>query len=99
PGPTPAKPGNVPPASLPFKYDATPPTATASASRAADINGWYNHQLTVSFSGRGATAGLNACSAPVGYSTDNGNASVSGSCTDKAGNVGTAALPIKYDAT
>src|SRR4029453_9542251 len=83
-----------------FKYDATPPAATASASRAADSNGWYNHALTVSFSATDATAGLAGCSAPAGYSgPDNGNTSVGGSCTDKAGNVTTASLPFKYDAT
>ena len=77
----------------------SPPTATAAASRAADTNGWYNHPLTVSFAGSDTTAGLAGCSAPVGYSTDNGSASVSGSCTDNAGNVGTTSLPLKYDAT
>ncbi|HEX7310587.1 MAG TPA: hypothetical protein VF232_05355, partial [Gaiellaceae bacterium] len=91
--------GNVGTASLPFNYDDTPPTATASASRAADTNGWYNHPLTVSFSGSDATAGLNACSTPVGYSTDNASATVSGTCTDNAGNVTTASKPLKYDST
>ncbi|HEY2985751.1 MAG TPA: hypothetical protein VGJ38_16465, partial [Jatrophihabitantaceae bacterium] len=92
--------GNVTTASLPFKYDATPPTATASASRPADTNGWYNHPLTISFSATDATAGLAACSPTAEYGgPDSSGPTVVGSCTDKAGNVGAASLPLKYDAT
>ena len=37
-----------------LKYDGTAPAATA-AGRPADANGWYNHSLTVSFTGSDAT--------------------------------------------
>jgi hypothetical protein len=83
-----------------FKYDATSPTVTASPDRAADKNGWYNHAVTVSFSGVDATSGGVACAAAKVYSgPDSATASVSGSCTDAAGNVGTGTLKFKYDAT
>ncbi len=83
-----------------LKYDATVPTASATPSRAADANGWYNHSLTVSFAGSDATSGLDSCTATQIYSgPDNAAAEVGGSCLDKAGNVAGASVPLKYDAT
>ena len=91
--------GNVGAASFALKYDATPPTAKATASRAADANGWYNHPLTVAFSGTDATAGIAGCASMEYTGPDSPSAAVSGSCTDLAGNVGAASLPLAYDAT
>ena len=91
--------GNVGTTSLPFKYDATPPTATAAASRGADTNGWYNHALTARISGTDATAGIAGCSSPEYSGPDSASATVSGSCTDLAGNIATASLALKYDST
>ena len=83
-----------------FKYDGTAPVVTATPDRAADHNGWYNHALTASFSATDATAGVDRCDAPAAYSgPDNGDASVSGSCHDLAGNTATASYSFKYDAT
>jgi hypothetical protein len=83
-----------------FKLDKTPPVANAAALRAPDSNGWYNHALNVSFNGSDAMSGLDSCSPTASYGgPDNGNASVSGTCKDKAGNTETAALPLKYDQT
>ncbi len=45
-----------------FKVDKTAPGATATPSRAADSNGWYNHDLSVGFSGSDGTSGLQSCS-------------------------------------
>ena len=79
--------------------DKTAPTVGGAADRPPDANGWYNRALTVSFSGTDGTAGIEACSS-LGYSgPDNATASVAGACRDKAGNVGTAAVSLKYDAT
>ena len=83
-----------------FQYDATGPVVTATPSRAPDSNGWYNHALTVGFSGTDATSGLDSCVAPQGYSgPDSANASVSGSCRDRAGNSTAQAFSLSYDAT
>ncbi len=72
-----------------FQYDETGPTVTATPSRNPDSNGWYNHALTVGFSGTDPTSGIDSCVPPQGYSgPDNANASVSGSCVDRAGNTG-----------
>jgi hypothetical protein len=85
--------------SKPIKLDKTAPAVSGAADRPPDASGWYNRALTVSFSGTDGTAGIEACSS-AGYSgPDNATASVSGTCRDKAGNVGTAAVSFKYDAT
>ncbi len=43
-----------------IKRDATPPTVTVVPGRAPDANGWYNHAVTVGFSGADATSGIDA---------------------------------------
>jgi hypothetical protein len=82
-----------------FKVDKTAPAVTASPARAPDANGWYNHALAVVFAGRDATAGIAGCSSGSYAGPDDANASVSGSCSDLAGNVGSARLSLRYDAT
>jgi hypothetical protein len=84
---------------LDIYIDKTAPAVSGAASRPPDVNGWYNHPLTVSFSGSDGTSGVAGCSSAAYGGPDNGNAAVSGTCTDNAGNVGTAAFSFKYDAT
>ena len=70
-----------------FQYDETGPVVTATPSRAPDSNGWYNHALSVGYTGTDATSGIDSCVPAQGYSgPDSANASVSGSCRDRAGN-------------
>jgi hypothetical protein len=85
--------------SVTIAIDKAPPTARGAASRPADANGWYNHPLTVGFSGSDATSGVASCSSTPYNGPDNPAASVAGSCTDYAGNTGRASLSFKYDAT
>jgi len=90
------------PLALGLKYDATPPVAVASASRAADSNGWFNRSFTISFSqAAGDLSGPGTCTAGVTYSgPDIASASRSGTCTDRAGNTSaSSSLVFKYDAT
>jgi hypothetical protein len=83
-----------------FHIDKTPPAANAGASRAPNSNGWYKDPLDVSFSGSDATSGLESCSPTKTYGgPDSGNAAVSGTCTDMAGNTATPSLSLKYDST
>ena len=92
--------GNTTTRSYAFKFDSTAPQASASATRGADVNGWYNHALTVDFAGSDATSGLDSCPAPRSYTgPDGGAAVVSGTCRDNAGNTRVASLGIKYDGT
>jgi hypothetical protein len=88
--------------SVTIKRDATPPVVTASADRIADHNGWYNKPITASFSGTDTSpgSGIDTCDPAVIYiSPDSAIASVSGTCKDKAGNVGTGKLSFQYDST
>jgi hypothetical protein len=83
-----------------IKLDRTPPTVSASPERSADANGWYNRPFTVSYSATDATSGVASCSPPTRYGgPDLASASVAGTCADTAGNVSSATLSFKYDAT
>ncbi len=86
--------------SVTIKRDATAPTVTATPDRGPDHNGWYNHPLTITFTGEDATSGIAACDSPVTYSGPDGeDITVTGSCTDNAGNVGFGSYTFDYDAT
>lgn len=92
--------GKVAHASFTLHYDATPPTITAvTPSRAPDVNGWYNRPVTFNVAGTDATSGIEGCSSPTYAGPGNANATVTGSCTDRAGNTATVALPLRYDST
>ncbi len=83
-----------------FKYDSTPPTITAwTASRHADHDGWYNHPVAFRFTGIDATSGIGSCTSPTYAGPGSANASVVGTCTDRAGNVAALAVPLRYDST
>jgi hypothetical protein len=92
--------GKVTNASVGLNYDATPPTVTrATPSRPPDFNGWYNHPVSFIFTGTDSVSGIDSC-APVTYSgPDSGDGSVIGTCRDRAGNVATLAVPLRYDST
>jgi hypothetical protein len=83
-----------------INIDKTSPTASGSASPAANSNGWNNTDVTVSFDGTDALSGIDFCDDPVGLSTE-GNHAVSGVCSDKAGNVSVPSDPVsvKIDKT
>jgi hypothetical protein len=86
--------------SVTIKRDATGPLVTANPDSPPDHNGWYNQALTVSFSGQDDTSGIANCDPAANYSgPDNASASVSGSCTDNAGNSASGAFAFQYDAT
>jgi hypothetical protein len=85
--------------SIPLKRDATPPTVTVVPDRAPDANGWYNQSVAFTFSGSDATSGVAACSRLAYSGPDNPNASVTGTCSDNAGNVTSVVRALKYDAT
>jgi hypothetical protein len=73
---------------------------SATPSRATDANGWYNHAVTIGWSGTDETSGLAACTPPLTYNgPDGANAAPSGNCTDAAGNVAALAFPLRFDAT
>lgn len=84
---------------LRIRVDKTAPVVTGGQpSRAADVNGWYNRAVGISFSGSDLTSGIAACTATTYGGPDSEAASVTGRCTDNAGNVSNAlGYGLKYD--
>lgn len=86
--------------SLTFKIDRTAPGGiSATPDRSPNTNGWYTRPLTITFNGEDAVSGIDSCST-IDYSGPDGNpASVTGACTDLAGNRSEAVFTFLYDAT
>jgi hypothetical protein len=86
---------------LKFKIDTDAPSVTsAGAARPPDSGEWYNHAVAFGFGGTDATSGIASCSSTTYGGPDTASGSVSGTCTDNAGNVsGATSFPLKYDAT
>jgi hypothetical protein len=84
---------------LAISVDKTAPVPHGVPSRQPDASGWYNKPVTIAFTGTDATSGLAGCTSTAYAGPDNGNAAVSGTCTDRAGNVGRATYGFSYDST
>ena len=82
-----------------INYDSTGPSVSGSPDRGPDSNGWYGRPVGVNFSGSDNASGVAGCSGGVTYSGPDGMGSASGSCSDNAGNTGSGAVQIPYDAT
>jgi hypothetical protein len=83
-----------------INIDKTAPTITASASPAANANGWNNTNVTVSFSCSDSLSGVGTVDGPATITTEGPNQARSGACTDKAGNTASAAATgINIDKT
>lgn len=83
-----------------IRIDTKAPTATgAAAARPPDVPGFYRAPVGVTWSGTDGLSGIASCTA-LTYAGPDGPASLSGSCTDTAGNTSTP-LPfaLTYDAT
>ncbi len=92
--------GNVSAASsFNLKYDSTPPSVSGTPARAPDANGWYNHAVGIAFTGSDATSGIDSCTSANYGGPDAPGATVTGTCTDKAGNSAGGSLVLQYDST
>jgi hypothetical protein len=85
----------------PIKIDAEPPTGVAgNASRPPDRDGWYNHALTVRWSGNDPTSGIGSCTSQKYDGPDRARATLKGRCIDAAGNASSLTrFVLKYDHT
>jgi len=82
------------------RKDGSPPGVRIAAQRGPDNDGWYNRPVGFEISGDDGVSGISSCSPGGTYSgPDSGTATVGGSCTDGAGNVGSASVRFPYDAT
>jgi len=88
------------PPPLSFRYDATPPTVQAGATRPPDANGWYDHGLRVDWSGTDPISGIASCTSFAYSGPDAASVQPSGACADKAGNTSPpVAFGFRFDAT
>ena len=85
--------------SVTVRKDSSPPTVSASPARGPDSNGWYTSPVAFSFTGDDGASGVASCTSGTYGGPDGAAASVTGSCTDNAGNTGSVTLTIKYDAS
>jgi hypothetical protein len=69
--------------------DTTPPTITYVSRTASNGNGWNNTNVIVTWSCTDAGSGVVASTVTQTVSTEGANQSVTGTCTDNAGNVST----------
>jgi hypothetical protein len=67
------------------KIDTVKPTISGAPDRTANSNGWYNADVTVSFTCSDGTSGVASCSAASTLG-EGANQSVTGSAVDNAGN-------------
>jgi hypothetical protein len=89
-------------ASIPvtIKIDQTAPVAMVNAAPTPNANGWNNMSVAVSYSGTDNLSGIDFCSASVSLTSEGAGQTVSGTCTDKAGNVSAPVLAkINIDKT
>ena len=89
------------PRAFPVKYDATPPEVIGAVpKRPPDRRGWYNHAVTFDFQGSDAASGVDSCTSVTYSQPDGKGASISGTCTDKAGNRSAPrSFTLNYDST
>ena len=82
-----------------IRIDRVAPNVGALPGRPPDHAGWFNHPVKVTFGGSDATSGVAGCTSATHEGTEGEGVLVSGSCMDFAGNVGTGAFALNYDAT
>jgi hypothetical protein len=83
-----------------IKIDATPPTGLrARFSRRPDYLGWYNHPVTIRWSGTDSTSKIARCSSVTYHGPDSQTATATGGCIDEAGNPAVAPVHLEYDST
>jgi hypothetical protein len=83
-----------------IRIDTKPPVAAgAAAARPPDVPGFYRGPVGVTWAGTDAMSGIATCTS-LSYAGPDGPASLSGTCTDKAGNVSAPLqFALSYDAT
>jgi hypothetical protein len=84
--------------SVTIKRDATAPTSVSGApDRAPDNGTWYNNAVNVVFTGTDAPSGIASCTSTNYSGPDGAGVTVSGSCTDNAGNSSTTVASSAFD--
>jgi hypothetical protein len=80
--------------------DKTAPSVSATVAPPANVHGWHNTDVTVTFAGTDGLSGIDTCQTATVLSAEGAGQQASGSCTDKAGNTASAtASGISIDKT
>jgi hypothetical protein len=84
-----------------FMMDTTPPTISGNQIPAPNANGWNNTNVTVSFTCSDSGSGLAPGSPPANtvLTAEGANQTVTGTCTDMAGNSSSASVKVNIDKT
>ncbi|OCA87910.1 hypothetical protein A8F94_08750 [Bacillus sp. FJAT-27225] len=83
-----------------YFYDSINPLVTASADKDLNEYGWYNSDVQVSFKASDVNgSGVASVDEPVTISAEGADQIITGSATDKAGNVGTGSISLNIDKT
>lgn len=84
---------------LEVKIDKTAPGITHTQAPAANLRGWNNGVVTVTFHCSDSGSGLHSCTAPQGIGTEGLNQEVVGTATDNAGNTASDIAAVSIDRT
>jgi hypothetical protein len=91
--------GNSGNGSFSLQYDATPPTMQASLSRPPDGHGWYNHPVKLHVTASDPVSGIAKCTGGRYSGPNSDHASLTATCTSKAGLTSTQQVTFKYDSS
>lgn len=91
--------GNSSTASVTLNIDKTPPVITAAANKTPSADGWYNTDVTVTFTCKDTLSGIASCPSPTTVTTEGAGQVISGTAVDKAGNTATASITLNIDKT
>jgi len=91
--------GNTSQTTTAINLDKTAPTIAATIAPAANLNGWHNGDVTVSFVCTDLLSGIDTCPAPVVITAEGFGQVVSRSVSDKAGNTATTSVTLNIDKT
>jgi hypothetical protein len=82
------------------KIDTTAPTITGARSPAANVFGWNNGNVTVSFTCNDGGSGIDTCTGGGTLTTETDGTTVTGTATDNVGHAtGSAGVLVKIDKT
>jgi hypothetical protein len=79
--------------------DTTAPVVSATPDRDANENGWYNNDVTVSFSASDVESGIKSVDEPITVTSEGKEQLISGNAINGAGLVGTGSTTISIDKT
>lgn len=85
--------------SLSIKIDKTRPKIALSMTPDPNATGWYNTDVTVSFTCSDSLSGIAVCPAPITVATEGAGQIITGSAVDGAGNEAIASVTLDIDKT